>query len=102
MSLSNEVVPSTKSVDVRLLRLPVETYKEAFSHHDALLREFSLLPYREHSLKSVSARFLEVRQEVLNRFPAFAKTVRTELTPLFERSDQRNVDVTLRIPAEPA
>jgi hypothetical protein len=84
-------------VEVRIVGLPLEVYREAAEHQDGLLREFALLA--ESDRDRAPARLLALGDEIRSRFSGFTAAPESTLAAALERGDA-SVDLVYRLPAE--
>ncbi|HWB67466.1 MAG TPA: ATP-binding protein [Mycobacteriales bacterium] len=79
-------------IEVQLRGLPVAVYVAAEEHHDALIRELSLLLAAGRG-PHVSGRLLELAADLVRRFKGFNQR-RTAQVEMARRANQPTVDVT--------
>lgn len=86
-------------VDIRILELPMDIFKEASEHNDELMREFALIEERDPSeTRQVPRRLLALMAELRDRFSAFTGEQERELEDALDRGE-KSVDVVYRVPA---
>ena len=83
-------------VEVRILGLPMDVYREAAEHTDELRREFALV--RESDSHPVPHRLLDLIDHLGAEFGAFTGPQQTQLQQAVERGDP-SVDLVYRVPA---
>jgi anti-anti-sigma factor len=88
----------TDLVEVQLLRVPVHVQLQAAEHHDALVRELTLIQ-ASSSADSLPRRLLDLTDEVRDKFARFSVTPRAALESA-QRQGERSIDIRFRIPRE--
>lgn len=83
-------------VEVHIVGMPLDAYREAAEHGDELLREFALV---HESDAAIPRRLLELVERLRNRFSGFTTGQEAELRAALERGDER-IDLVYRIPAD--
>lgn len=83
---------------VTLLGLPVDLWREASAHQEAIRREFDIMR-ASLPVESVPGRLLTLIDEIDARFGAFTEPTRKELVAASERGDVR-VDLKYHLPPE--
>lgn len=84
--------------EVRLQHLPVKVQRLSAEHHDALMRELSLIK-ASTSAESLPQRLLSVTDELHEKFGRFSIEPRSALESAFRQGDDY-VDVTYYVPRE--
>lgn len=84
--------------EVQLLRLPVKVQRLAAEHHDALMRELSLIR-ASTSTESVPQRLIAVTNELHDKFGRFSVEPRSALESAFRQGDDY-IDVTYYVPRD--
>lgn len=83
-------------VEVRIVGLPLDIYRETAEHTDELLREFALIREAEHHV--VPRRLLELVDELTSQFSGFTTQQENEIRAAVERGDP-SMDLVYRVPA---
>lgn len=88
-------------VEVRLLRLPLVTHREASEHADELRREFTLIRAQEadDDAADVPRRLVALMEELEEQFSGYTDAIRLELDEAIERG-QVSIDLVFRVPPE--
>lgn len=87
-------------VEVRILGLPLETYRTSSAHHDELFREFALVLARPPSAgHEIPAQLLALIERLNQRFSSFTASPEAELQAALERGDAE-IDLTYHVPPE--
>ena len=89
---------STELVEVELQHLPVQVQRQAAEHHDALVRELSLIKASSDT-EALPHRLVALVDELDEKFGRFAEGPRAVLNDAF-LDDEDYVDVTYRVPRE--
>ena len=81
--------PAPALVEIRIVDMPVDAYREASEHGDELMREFALM--RERDLdeggREVPERLLALAEELRNQFSGFTTAQDAQLQEALERGD---------------
>lgn len=85
---------------ITLLGLPVDLWREASAHQEAIRREFDIMRTGLPA-ESIPSRLLALIDEIDARFGAFSQPTSTELVAASERGDVR-VDLKYHLPPEAA
>ncbi len=86
-------------VEVHILGVPLDTYRETSEHTDELLREFTLIRESDTSdTAQVPSRLLALVDELTSRFSGFTTQQEAELSAALERGDT-TIDLVYRVPA---
>lgn len=85
-------------IDVQLLHLPVKVQQQAAEHHDALVRELTLVR-ASSAAESLPHRLLDLTYELRDKFTHFSEAPRAILQDAAHQGDDY-VDVTFRVPRE--
>lgn len=93
--------PATQGlVEVRLLSLSIQDYRDASEHHDELFREFALIVGSEPSPGTeVPARLLTLIDELNERYGSFGASNLAAIEAAHERGDEV-VDLVYVVPPE--
>lgn len=87
-------------VEVSLLAMSLDDYREASAHHDELFREFALIlgstPEVGHE---VPGRLLALIEELTERFGGFTTEARATIDEALERGDDA-IDLVYHVPPE--
>jgi anti-sigma B factor antagonist len=83
-------------VQVRLLNLPVQLQRETSEHHDALIREFTLIKASSES-GSLPQRLITLMDEIQERYRGVATEQRTMLQDAIEEG-LTSLDLTYAVP----
>jgi anti-anti-sigma factor len=94
------VKPQPDLCEVRLLRLPVNVQRVAAEHHDALMRELSLIK-ASTAAESLPQQLVAVTNELHEKFGRFAVEPRSALESAYRQGDDY-IDVTYYVPREAA
>jgi hypothetical protein len=91
--------PADGLVEIRLLSLPLDAYREASEHGDELRREFALIAAREATgARSLPVRLVALIEALEVQFQGFTAAPNEALGAALERGDEY-VDVVYRLPA---
>jgi anti-anti-sigma factor len=85
-------------IQVRLLDLPTHIQREASAHHDALVREFTLIQ-GSSAPEALPQRLLTLIDELQNRFQEFSHAPRAAIEAAVEKGAP-SVDVTYVVPKD--
>lgn len=85
-------------IEVRLLNLPTHIQREASAHHDALVREFTLIK-GSSAPEAVPQRLLTLIDELEHRFQEFSQAPRAAIEAAVEKGAP-SVDVNYIVPRE--
>ena len=85
-------------IEVKLLHLPIRVQRRAAEHHDALVRELTLVRASSEA-DSLPDRLLALTDELRDRFGAFSEGPRAALEAAFLGGEDY-VDVSYRVPQE--
>jgi anti-anti-sigma factor len=83
---------------IQLLHLPVKVQREAAEHHDALMRELTLVR-ASTSTESLPQRLLALVEELRDRFDRFSTEPRSAVESAFRLGDDY-IDVTYHVPRD--
>jgi hypothetical protein len=83
-------------VEVRIVAMPLDAYREASEHSDELMREFALIHATD---ASVPRRLLELVERLRNEFSGFTIEQDTDLHDALDRGDE-SIDLVYRVPRE--
>lgn len=87
-------------ITVRLLRFPLELYRQASEHQDELQREFAILQHAScEDETSVPRRLRLLIDELHDRFGAFSSGPRSDLAMALDRGE-KSTDVEYHVPPE--
>ncbi len=87
-------------VEVQILEMPLDVYREASEHTDELLREFTLMRESETtSPPNVPDRLVALMDELTERFSGFTTQQEADLRAATERGDE-TLDLCYRVPPE--
>ncbi len=85
-------------VEIRIVDLPLDTYREAAEHSDELMREFALVREQDaEGGQNVPRRLLELMEELSDRFGAFTGAQQAALQDALARGDQC-ITLVYRVP----
>jgi len=93
-----EPQPTDELVEVRLLNLPIVLQRQAAEHHDALLRELTLIRASSEP-DSLPDRLLALTDELRGRFGVFSEGPRAAIEDAFQ-SGEDYVDVMFEVPPD--
>jgi hypothetical protein len=86
-------------VDVTIVDLPLDAYRDTVQHHDELRREFSLITAREPSPgHSVPGRLNELIEELNARYAGFTAGTQSELDDAVAEG-RSTITLVFRVPA---
>lgn len=87
-------------VEVRIVAMPLDVYRQASEHTDELMREFALIREREvEGGPAVPRRLLELVEALSTRFSVFTTEQERQLREAVERGDA-TIDLVYRVPPE--
>ncbi|HEX6596251.1 MAG TPA: hypothetical protein VF045_04915 [Acidimicrobiales bacterium] len=90
--------PALELVEIHILGMPVDAYREASEHGDELLREFALIREQEaEGGREVPRRLLRLVDELTDRFSGFTATQTAELAEAIARG-AKTVDLHYLVP----
>ena len=95
-----EPQPTDELVEVRLLHLPIVLQRHAAEHHDALLRELTLVRASTEA-DSLPDRLLALTDDLRGRFGVFTEGPRAAIDAAY-RSGEDYVDLTYEVPPDTA
>lgn len=84
-------------VEVRLLDLPLDLYRQTTQRHEELMREFALIALDNSADSDVPERLLELIDTVRARFSRFSEPTRLELEEA-AAAGRDTIDVTFEVP----
>lgn len=87
-------------VEVRIVGMPVNVYREASEHGDELMREFALI--REQQAEDgadVPHRLLRLAEELDAQYRGFTSAQQAQLREAIERQE-RTIDLVYRVPPD--
>lgn len=87
---------TVRLVEVRIVGMPLDAYREASEHNDELLREFALI---RESDATVPRRLLELVERLSSRFSGFTTQQESALRAAVERGDD-TIDLVYQVPLE--
>ena len=90
--------PPDELVEVQLLKLPIILQRQSAEHHDALMRELTLVR-ASTATNSLPDRLLALTEELSGRFGTFSEGPRAAIDNAF-RSGEDYIDVTYQVPPE--
>jgi hypothetical protein len=91
----------TETVEVRLLRLPLDIWQRTQEHVDGLLREFALIAQDPEARATTPGRLLDLIEQLTAGYGEFSEEQRRQMRAALERGE-REIDLTYRIPPEAA
>ncbi len=87
-------------VEIQIVGLPLDVYREVAEHNDELLREFALIDERDPAeSRQVPRRLLALMAEVRNRFSGFTIEQANQLDAAVARGET-SIDLVYWVPAE--
>lgn len=93
--------PQARLAEVRLLRLPLETWRRTQEHVDGLLREFALVAADEEARAATPGRLLALVQELSTSYGSLSEAQRMEMEEALERGETE-IDLTYLLPPSAA
>lgn len=88
-------------VEIRIVDMPLDVYRETSEHSDELMREFMLIREREadeDGSRTVPKRLLELVDQLTGQYAMFTSAQQAELGEALERGDQV-ITLLYRVPA---
>jgi hypothetical protein len=86
-------------VEVRIVGMPLDVYREASEHNDELMREFALIRERDpDDSRAVPRRLLALIEALSTRFAPFTAAQEAQLRTAVERGDA-TIDLVYRVPS---
>jgi hypothetical protein len=90
---------TSQLVDVRIVAMPLDVYREAAEHSDELMREFALIRERDtEDGRAVPRRLLELVDKLTGEYSAFTVQQEADLRAALDRGDT-SLDLVYRVPA---
>jgi hypothetical protein len=91
---------TTELVEVRIVGMPLDVYRETAEHGDELMREFALIRERDaEDGRAVPRRLLALVEALNTRFTVFTAAQEAQLREALERGDA-TIDLVYRVPAD--
>jgi len=90
---------TTELVEVRIVGMPMDVYRESAEHGDELMREFALIRERDADSRAVPRRLLALVDALTDRFSGFTAAQEADLRAAIERGD-RTIDLVYRVPPD--
>lgn len=90
---------TSQLVEIHIVGMPMDIYREASEHSDELLREFALIREGDtDGSREVPRRLLMLIDELRERFTVFTAAQETAIRDALERGDE-TIDLVYRVPA---
>ncbi len=91
---------TTELVEIRVLKLPLDAYREASEHGDELMREFALIREQEREGgRAVPHRVLELAEALNRQFSGFTTDQDAQLREAVD-SGAETIDLVYRLPPD--
>jgi hypothetical protein len=91
---------TTQLVEVRIVGMPVDVYRETAEHGDELMREFALIRERDpEDSRAVPRRLLALVDALTTRFTVFTAAQEAQLREALERGEP-TIDLAYRVPPD--
>ena len=90
---------TTELVEVRIVAMPMDVYRQSAEHGDELMREFALIRERDADSRAVPRRLLALVDALTHRFSGFTAAQEASLQEAIERGDP-TIDLVYRVPPD--
>ncbi|MDQ4097745.1 MAG: hypothetical protein M3144_07765 [Actinomycetota bacterium] len=91
---------TSELVEIRIVGMPLDVYRETAEHSDELMREFALIRERDtEDGRAVPRRLLALVEALTSRFTVFTAAQEAQLRQALDRGDA-TIDLVYRVPAD--
>ena len=90
---------TTELVEIHVVGMPLDAYREASEHADELMREFALIRERDADSRAVPRRLLALVDALTHRFSGFTVAQEATLREAVERGEA-TIDLVYRVPPD--